>query len=310
MAPMSFDEWQAAHRARAELALERFLPKGELPSGRMFEAMRYSALGGGKRLRALLAYASAEALGPGLASAGVNPEDAIVATAELADHAAAAVEMIHAYSLVHDDLPCMDNDALRRGKPTNHVVFGEATAMLAGDALQPLAFRVLLDAPAPTNGVVAACQYLADASGANGMAGGQAIDLANVGNAMTQFALEEMHAMKTGAMFNAAVLLPALLVEADQERIDALDIFASKIGLAFQVVDDVLDATADNETLGKTAGKDAQNDKPTFVSLMGIDAAQAYARALTRQAIAALDETHTPSQRLVDLAFSMAERKS
>jgi farnesyl diphosphate synthase len=308
---MSFEEWQAVHRARAEAALARFLPKDELASGRMQEAMRYSALGGGKRLRALLAYASAESLDvKALEASGTDAVTHSGATLELADHAAAAVEMIHAYSLIHDDLPCMDNDALRRGKPTNHVVFGEATAMLAGDALQPLAFRVLLDAPAPTNGVVAACQYLADASGANGMAGGQAIDLANVGKPMTQFALEEMHAMKTGAMFNAAVLLPALLVETDQKRIDALDIFASKIGLAFQVVDDVLDATADSETLGKTAGKDAQNDKPTFVSLMGIDAAQAYARALTRQAIAALDETHTHSQRLIDLAFAMAERKS
>jgi farnesyl diphosphate synthase len=169
---------------------------------------------------------------------------------------------------------------------------------------------VLLDTPATANGIVAASRVLADASGALGMAGGQAIDLANVGKPMTQVALEEMHAMKTGAMFEAAVLLPALLCEAKPEQIEALTKFAANIGLAFQVVDDVLDATADSETLGKTAGKDAASDKPTFVSLMGIDAAQAYARALTRQAIAALETADTKSQRLVDLAFAMAERQS
>jgi farnesyl diphosphate synthase len=298
MMTMTFEQWSAAHRARAEAALVNFLPRDELSSGRMLEAIRYSALGGGKRLRALLAYASAEAL----VDAG--------ATAQMADHAAVAVEMIHAYSLIHDDMPCMDDDAIRRGKPTNHVIFGEATAMLAGDALQPLAFRVLLDTPATAKGIVNASRVLADASGALGMAGGQAIDLANVGKPMTQIALEEMHAMKTGAMFEAAVLLPALLCEAKHEQIEALTKFAANIGLAFQVVDDVLDATADSETLGKTAGKDAASDKPTFVSLMGIDAAQAYARALTRRAIAALEQTETKSQRLVDLAFSMAERQS
>jgi farnesyl diphosphate synthase len=298
MANEDFDAWASAHRARTEAALARFVPQGELSSGRIFESMRYSALGGGKRLRALLAYASAEAVG---------------ASAELADHAAVAVEMIHAYSLVHDDLPCMDDDALRRGKPTNHIVFGEATAMLAGDALQPLAFRVILDAPASAAGIVAASRELADASGALGMAGGQAIDLANVGKPMTQAALEEMHAMKTGAMFEAAVVLPALLFEVSIEKIEALEKFAASIGLAFQVVDDVLDATSDSVTLGKTAGKDAASDKPTFVSLMGIDAANAYARALTRTAIAALgafDSDEKRTHRLIDVAFAMAERKS
>jgi farnesyl diphosphate synthase len=293
--PSDFDQWMSAHRTRAEAALARFIPDSELNSGRMLESMRYSALGGGKRLRALLAYASAEAVG---------------ANAEIADHAAVAVEMIHTYSLIHDDMPCMDNDAMRRGKPTNHIVFGEATAMLAGDALQPLAFRVLLDTPASAHGIVAASRVLADASGALGMAGGQAIDLANVGRAMNQAALEEMHAMKTGAMFEAAVVLPALLNEASPKHVEALEKFASNIGLAFQVVDDVLDTTADSQTLGKTAGKDAASDKPTFVSLMGIDAATAYARALTRQAIAALSSMDANTARLVDLAFSMAERKS
>ena len=292
MASTGFDVWATAHRIRAEAALVRWTPAGELSSGRLLEAMRYSALGGGKRLRALLAYASAEAIG---------------ASAELADHAAAAVEMIHAYSLIHDDMPCMDNDALRRGKPTSHVVFGEATAMLAGDALQPLAFAVLLGAPASASGIVAASHQLAEASGAYGMAGGQAIDLANVGLPMTQTALEEMHAMKTGAMFEAAVLLPALLAEEDEATLTSLTVYAQIIGLTFQVVDDVLDATADSETLGKTAGKDAANGKPTFVSLMGIDAASAYAHQLTAKAIGALP-AHLNTTNLIQLARSMAER--
>ena len=292
MASTGFDVWATAHRIRAEAALVRWTPAGELSSGRLLEAMRYSALGGGKRLRALLAYASAEAIG---------------ASAELADHVAAAVEMIHAYSLIHDDMPCMDDDALRRGKPTSHVVFGEATAMLAGDALQPLAFAVLLGAPASASGIVAASHQLAEASGAYGMAGGQAIDLANVGLPMTQTALEEMHAMKTGAMFEAAVLLPALLAEEDEATLTSLTVYAQIIGLTFQVVDDVLDATADSETLGKTAGKDAANGKPTFVSLMGIDAASAYAHQLTAKAIGALP-AHLNTTNLIQLARSMAER--
>jgi len=254
--------------------------------------MRYSALGGGKRLRALLSYATAEAIGE---------------PAEVADHAAAAVELIHAYSLIHDDMPCMDDDAMRRGKPTNHIAFGDATAMLAGDAMQPLAFAVLLAAPVAATGIVTAAKQLADAAGAYGMAGGQAIDLANVGKPMTLAALEEMHAMKTGAMIEAAVLLPALLTEEDDATITALTVYAQKIGLTFQVVDDVLDATADSATLGKTAGKDAANDKPTFVSLMGIDAATRYARELTDAAVNALP-AHLNTTRLADLARSMAER--
>ena len=287
-----FEYWSAAMRARTEAALTRWTPANELSSGRLCEAMRYSALGGGKRLRALLACASAEAVGAGEA---------------IADHAAVAVELIHAYSLIHDDMPCMDDDDMRRGKPTNHVVFGDATAMLAGDAMQPLAFAVLLGAPASASGIVAASRKLAEASGAFGMAGGQAIDLANVGRPMTQAALEEMHAMKTGAMFVAAVVMPALLAESDAATVDALTAYAQKIGLTFQVVDDVLDATADSATLGKTAGKDAANDKPTFVSLMGIDAATQYAQRLTADAIAALPTTMN-TQRLAQLARSMVER--
>ena len=294
MSNTGFDQWAAAHRARVEAALLRWTPASELSSGRLLEAMRYSATGGGKRMRALLAYASTEAIG---------------ASAELADHAAVAVEMIHTYSLIHDDMPCMDNDNLRRGKPTSHVKFGDATAMLAGDALQPLAFAVLLGAPATPTGVLAATHALAEASGAYGMAGGQAIDLANVGLPMTLKALEEMHAMKTGAMFEAAIVIPALLAEEDETTLAALTIYAQKIGLTFQVIDDVLDATVESAALGKTAGKDAANDKPTFVSLMGIEAAIEYAQHLTNQAINALP-TNLNTQRLADLARAMASRNA
>ena len=294
MSNTGFDQWAAAHRARVEAALLRWTPASELSSGRLLEAMRYSATGGGKRMRALLAYASTEAIG---------------ASAELADHAAVAVEMIHTYSLIHDDMPCMDNDNLRRGKPTSHVKFGDATAMLAGDALQPLAFAVLLGAPATPTGVLAATHELAEASGAYGMAGGQAIDLANVGLPMTLKALEEMHAMKTGAMFEAAIVIPALLAEEDETTLAALTIYAQKIGLTFQVIDDVLDATVESAALGKTAGKDAANDKPTFVSLMGIEAAIEYAQHLTNQAINALP-TNLNTQRLADLARAMASRNA
>lgn len=294
--PPDFAAWCDAHRTRVEAALARVLPSGELPAGRLLEAMRYGALGGGKRLRALLAYASAEAVG---------------AHVELADPAAVAVELIHAYSLIHDDLPCMDDDRLRRGKPTNHVVFGEATAMLAGDAMQPLAFAALTAMPASAEGRIRAVAELAQASGAAGMAGGQAIDLANVGRAMTIEALTEMHRLKTGAMVEAAVVLPALAVEVDETTVASLRAFAQPLGLAFQIIDDVLDATADTATLGKTAGKDAADDKPTFVSLLGIDAARAEAARLTGAAIDALDPLASAGRavaRLTALAQAMATR--
>ncbi|MCS6995869.1 MAG: polyprenyl synthetase family protein [Casimicrobiaceae bacterium] len=276
--------------------MAQHLPTGELPAGRLLEAMRYGALGGGKRLRALLAYASAEAV------------DCAI---ELADHAAVAVELIHAYSLIHDDLPCMDNDALRRGKPTAHIVFGEATAMLAGDAMQPLAFAVLAEMPARAEGRVAAIAELARASGALGMAGGQAIDLACVGQSLTLEALEAMHRLKTGAIFEAAVVLPALACEVEGSTLETLRAFARPLGLAFQVIDDVLDATADTATLGKTAGKDAKDDKPTFVSLLGVEEARAYAARLTEQCLEALEPlvaTRPRAQRLATLARAMGAR--
>ena len=273
MASTGFDVWATAHRIRAEAALVRWTPAGELSSGRLLAAMRYSALGGGKRLRALLAYASAEAIG---------------ASAELADHAAAAVEMIHAYSLIHDDMPCMDNDALRRGKPTSHVVFGEATAMLAGDALQPLAFAVLFGSPASASGIVAASHQLAEASGAYGMAGGQAIDLASIGKLLSSPELHAMHRLKTGALLQACVMMGAACGTASTSAQRALRDYGDTLGLAFQVVDDILDVVADSATLGKTAGKDAAQQKPTFVSLMGLHGAQNYAQELLSQARASL----------------------
>ena len=225
--------------------------------------------------------------------------------------AACAVEMIHAYSLVHDDMPCMDNDVLRRGKPTVHVQFGEASALLAGDALQAQAFEVLL----PEDGSVPAalsarwCRLLAVASGARGMAGGQAIDLASVGVALDQSALTQMHRLKTGALLQASVLMGAACADISAEQTQALARYGAALGLAFQVVDDVLDVTADASTLGKTAGKDAANDKPTFVSLMGLTQAQAHADALLDEAHQALAHTGlTAVERLHQLADWVARR--
>ena len=235
-------------------------------------------LDGGKRLRPLLTLAAARA---------------VAGAAELpaAFRSACAVELIHAYSLVHDDMPCMDNDVLRRGKPTVHVAYGEAQALLAGDALQALAFELLT----PDDGSVAPavqarlCAALARAAGHHGMAGGQAIDLAHVGLAMTEAALRDMHRRKTGAMLEVSVHMGALSAGADGPTLACLQRYAQAIGLAFQVVDDILDVTADSATLGKTAGKDQANDKPTFVSLLGLAGAQAQAQALLQDALAALD---------------------
>jgi farnesyl diphosphate synthase len=288
---VSFASWAAARRERVEHALDRALPKlaGEAP--RLCEAMRYATLGGGKRIRALLAYAAGE-------FAGAEPADV--------DAPAAAVEMIHAYSLVHDDLPSMDNDTMRRGRPTCHVAFGEATALLAGDALQSQAFETL--GRAKLRDAAAACALLAQASGAIGMAGGQAIDLDATGCTMDERALETMHRMKTGALIRAAVRLGAAAGRAlpnDAER--ALDAYAAAAGLAFQVVDDVLDVEGTSSALGKTAGKDAAQGKPTYVSLLGLDAARAKAHALADGARAAI-AGHGGSRRLVEIADDIVRR--
>ena len=238
--------------------------------------MRYAVLDGGKRLRPLLALAACEAVGG-------NPQVAL--------RAACAVELIHAYSLVHDDMPCMDNDVLRRGKPTVHVRFGQAQALLAGDALQALAFELLTPADGSVDVATQAqlCRMLAQAAGGQGMAGGQAIDLASVGLPLDSNQLHEMHRLKTGALLKASVLMGAHCGHPSAATLAGLGEYGTAIGLAFQVVDDILDVTADSATLGKTAGKDAAQDKPTFVSLMGLDASKDYAGQLLARALTSLD---------------------
>jgi len=275
-ADTAFRDWTAHSLSQVEAALSEWVPLSA-PAG-MGEAMRYAVLDGGKRLRPLLTLAAARAV------AGAVELPAAM-------RSACAVELIHAYSLVHDDMPCMDNDVLRRGKPTVHVAYGEAQALLAGDALQALAFELIT----PEDGSVAPavqarlCAALARAAGHHGMAGGQAIDLAHVGLAMTEAALRDMHRRKTGAMLEVSVHMGALSAGADDPTLACLQRHAQAIGLAFQVVDDILDVIADSATLGKTAGKDQANDKPTFVSLLGLAGAQAQAQDLLQEALAALD---------------------
>lgn len=272
-------EWMTRYRERTEEALERHMPAAGVLPERLHEAMRYAVLGGGKRVRGLLVYAAGQAC---------NPAGQAVATA--LDAAAAAVEMVHAYSLVHDDLPCMDNDVLRRGRPTVHVQFDEACALLAGDALQPLAFEVLSRMPIAPALVVQAVQVLARAIGSQGMVGGQAIDLQSVGVALDRQQLETMHRLKTGALLRASVALGAVVAGASSTVRRALDQYAQAIGLAFQVVDDILDVTVDSATLGKTAGKDEASHKPTYVSLLGLEGARDLAEQLRQQAHAGLAE--------------------
>lgn len=272
---MSFNlkSWSAERLARVEQALSAWVPR-EAPAG-IGEAMRYAVLDGGKRLRPLLVLAASEAVG------GHD---------EAALRAGCAVELIHAYSLVHDDMPCMDNDVLRRGKPTVHVQFGQATALLAGDALQALAFEFLApEGPAvPAEVQARLCRLLSKAAGHAGMAGGQAIDLAAVGQSLTEDELRHMHRLKTGALLQASVMMGAACGHPGAQALKALDGYGWALGLAFQVVDDILDVTADSATLGKTAGKDAAQDKPTYVSLLGLDRARSHARELLEQARGAL----------------------
>ena len=276
----------AQHLRQVENALDRLLSPHAPPGSAwaapadLNHAMRYAVLDGGKRLRPLLVLAAFEAVH------GAPASDADAAPMR----AACAVELIHAYSLVHDDMPCMDNDVLRRGKPTVHVQFGQASALLAGDALQTLAFEVLTPLDARVDPAVQArlCAILARASGRVGMAGGQAIDLASVGQTLSEDSLRHMHQLKTGALLQASVMMGAACGTASAMALQAMEAFGQAIGLAFQVVDDVLDVTADSATLGKTAGKDADNDKPTYVALMGLERSRAYAATLAEQAHAAL----------------------
>jgi farnesyl diphosphate synthase len=288
---LAWEVWSRERSRRIESVLERALAAASDSPCRLQDAMRYAALGGGKRVRALLAYAGGELT-------GADPDDV--------DGVAAAVELIHAYSLVHDDLPCMDDDVLRRGKPSCHVAFGEAIALLAGDALQSLAFEVL--ARTPAREPAAQIALLAQASGVSGMAGGQAIDLATVGESLAMNELERMHALKTGALIRAAVRLGAGCgrpMSVDEN--DALDRYASAIGLGFQIVDDVLDVEGTALSLGKTAGKDAVQRKTTYASLLGLSAARERIEALRADARAALGGFAT-ARRLIELGDWVASR--
>ncbi len=281
----AFAAWSAAQLARTEAALSQWV--GADAPADLGQAMRYAVQGGGKRLRPLLVLAAREAVA---AEAPAGDRPALAALDDAALRAACAVELIHAYSLVHDDMPCMDNDVLRRGKPTVHVQFGEAGALLAGDALQALAFELLTPAQGAIPAAVQAslCRLLARAAGAAGMAGGQAIDLASVGQQLDEAQLRHMHQLKTGALLQASVMMGAACGTAQPAALAALARFGSALGLAFQVVDDILDVTQDSATLGKTAGKDAAHAKPTYVSLLGLDAARQCAQNLHREAIDSL----------------------
>jgi farnesyl diphosphate synthase len=273
-ADQEFDAWIAARLARFERAADAQLPLPAVAPQRLHEAMRYAVLGGGKRVRPLLVYAAGEVAGAPLAAL---------------DGAALATEYVHVYSLIHDDLPCMDDDVLRRGKPTVHVAFDEATAMLAGDGLQAEAFKVLADIDLPDRARATLMRELAHAASTAGMCGGQALDLAAVGRTLTLEQLEQMHRMKTGALLLAAVRMGAHAGQIDAATASALDGYGRAIGLAFQVVDDVLDVQASSHALGKTAGKDAQQGKPTYVSALGLVQAKAWAETLRGKAHAALD---------------------
>jgi farnesyl diphosphate synthase len=292
---MDFSTWMSAIQQRTESALEAALPAPALAPANLHDAMRYAVLGGGKRVRPLLCHAAGAIFH---VDAGVLDAPAI------------AVELIHAYSLVHDDLPCMDDDDLRRGKPSCHVRFDEATALLVGDALQTLAFQTLSNR---LPGIAATRQLdmlhlLAGASGSRGMAGGQAIDLAAVGQQLTIGELEFMHIHKTGALIRAAVLLGAHCGEAAPDALERLGHYANRIGLLFQVVDDILDAEASTATLGKTAGKDAAQNKPTYVNILGVKEAKAMASSLRQDAHDALQPFGASAMRLHELADFIVER--
>ena len=297
MSEPAFQAWMGEVQARMESALSRLLPPAQVAPARLHEAMRYAVLGGGKRVRPLLAFAAGEVSG---------------AAAERLEIAGAAVELIHAYSLVHDDLPCMDDDVLRRGKPTVHVEYDEATALLVGDALQTLAFQILAehrlaDEPRAQLEMV---KLLGVAAGSRGMAGGQQIDLDSTGRTLAVAELEFMHIHKTGALIRAAVLIGAACGKPLEEPERAsLDRYAKAVGLAFQVVDDVLDSEASTATLGKTAGKDSKQGKSTYVSALGAPKAKALAEELRAEAHAALQKLGTRGARLAALADFVVLRK-
>ena len=290
-----FKSWVSTQLRAVESALESWVP-ADAPAG-LGVAMRYGVLDGGKRLRSLLVLAAC---------------DAVAGDAQAALRAAVAVELIHAYSLVHDDMPCMDNDVMRRGKPTVHVQFGQAQAMLAGDAMQALAFDVLT----PTSGIEPAlqarlCGLLARAAGHHGMAGGQAVDLASIGVVLDEHALQAMHERKTGALLQASVLMGGACGHTSASQWQALADYGAAMGLAFQVVDDILDVTQASDVLGKTAGKDQQTNKPTYVSVLGLARARRRAVELYQQALAALSRGRLDgAERLQRLAHMVVHRDS
>ena len=291
-----FQAWMGGVQARMEAALARMLPASHVKPARLHQAMRYAVLEGGKRVRPLLAFGAGEVAR---------------ASAARLERVAAAVELIHAYSLVHDDLPCMDDDILRRGKATVHVEYDEATALLAGDALQSLAFQLLGEPDLADNPVaqLEMVRSLALAAGSRGMAGGQQIDLESTGSALVLPELELMHIHKTGALIRAAVVLGAACGEASEHDKQRLDHYAMKIGLAFQVVDDLLDTEGSTATLGKTAGKDSQQRKPTYVSTLGVGRARQLAEELRAEAHAALEGLGERARRLAQLADFVVLRK-
>lgn len=296
MTAVAFDVWMKDVQVQMEAALLHHLPAVTLIPTRLHEAMHYAVLDGGKRVRPLLVHAAG----------ALFDADA----AELA-RAGAAIEMIHAYSLVHDDMPCMDDDALRRGKPTVHVKYDEAMALLVGDALQSQAFDVLANGNVAPAQQLAMVRLLAQASGSLGMCGGQAIDLASVGLSLSLPELEQMHQLKTGALLRAAVLLGAMAGKVlSKEEAVALDKYAVATGLAFQVVDDILDATADSATLGKTAGKDAADNKPTYVSILGLEQSKTLAETLRSDAHSALEQFGDKARRLREIADLIVQRKA
>ena len=294
---MSIEALVSQYRARVEQALEQRLPGADIHPGQLHQAMRYAVLSGGKRIRPILVYATGKAV-------GVEPA--------VLDGPACAVEFIHAFSLIHDDLPAMDNDDLRHGKPTCHKAFGEAIALLAGDALQALAFQVLAQDPTMTLQPAIRLHLvatLAQAAGSRGMAGGQAIDLAAVGKELTLAELENMHIHKTGALIRASVLMGALSQEAlPAASLQQLDHYAKCIGLAFQIRDDILDVTADTRTLGKAQGADALLNKPTYPALLGLEGARNHARTLVDEALASLQAFGPEADVLRWIAAYIVER--
>lgn len=299
---VSFHDWLPACIEKVEAALEKALPAADEAPQKLHQAMRYAALGAGKRLRAALVYAA----GQGSAQQSALPS----ALEHTLGRAAVAVELIHAYSLIHDDLPCMDDDVLRRGKPTVHIQFDEATAMLAGDALQPLAFAQLAQMSVAPALVVQAVNVLSQAAGSQGMVGGQAIDLASVNTRLDLEQLQHMHRLKTGALIEASVQLGAIVTAANSDIRMALENYGSAIGLAFQVVDDILDVTADQQALGKTPGKDAADNKPTYVSVMGLEQSRTFAQQLHEAALDAIKPLGEPACRLRELADLIIHRQS